>query len=168
MYCESCGTFIPDGQAYCTNCGAQAPIILAEPVQLPGSQPVKQPVNQPVNQPVSQPVGQPAYQSVEVDRYGTRNVSVEVPVQSVTNYMARAGLICGIVAMITTYIPYTNIRMSDGYILMFNTSQMGVLNSRGVEKYTGTVDGTINNFFKIGWNRYMLVLDSGVNVIKLS
>ncbi len=109
MYCESCGTFIPDGQAYCTNCGAQAPIILAEPVQLPGSQPVKQPVNQPVNQPVSQPVGQPAYQSVEVDRYGTRNVSVEVPVQSVTNYMARAGLICGIVAMITTYIPYTNI-----------------------------------------------------------
>ena len=65
-------------------------------------------------------------------------------------------------------IPYTNIRMSDGYILMFNTSQMGVLNSRGVEKYTGTVDGTINNFFKIGWNRYMLVLDSGVNVIKLS
>ena len=65
-------------------------------------------------------------------------------------------------------IPYTNIRMSDDSILMFNTSQISVLNGRGVEKYTGTVDGTVNNFFKIGWNRYMLVLDSGVNVIKLS
>lgn len=29
------------------------------------------------------------------------------------------------------------------------------------------IDGTINNFFKIGWNKYMLVLDNGVNVIKL-
>lgn len=65
-------------------------------------------------------------------------------------------------------IPYTNIRMSDGYILMYNSSQICVLNSRGVEKYMGTIDGTIKDFFKIGWNRYLLVLDNGVNVIKLS
>lgn len=31
----------------------------------------------------------------------------------------------------------------------------------------GSVDGTIKDFFKIGWNRYLLVLDSGVDVIKL-
>ena len=35
------------------------------------------------------------------------------------------------------------------------------------QRYNGTIDGTINNFFKIGWNKYMLVLDNGVNVIKL-
>ncbi len=65
-------------------------------------------------------------------------------------------------------IPYTTIKMSAGQILMYNSSQLCVLNSRGVEKYSGTVDGTVNDFFKIGWNRYLLVLDSGVNVIKLS
>ena len=64
-------------------------------------------------------------------------------------------------------VPYTTIKMSDGCILMYNSSQICVMNSRGVERYNGTIDGTINNFFKIGWNKYMLVLDNGVNVIKL-
>lgn len=65
-------------------------------------------------------------------------------------------------------IPYTTIRLSGGNILMYNSSQMCVMNSRGVQKYLGSVDGTIKDFFKIGWNRYLLVLDSGVDVIKLS
>lgn len=65
-------------------------------------------------------------------------------------------------------IPYTTIRLNGGNILMYNSSQMCVMNSRGVQKYMGSVDGTIKDFFKIGWNRYMLVLDSGVDVIKLS
>lgn len=65
-------------------------------------------------------------------------------------------------------IPYTSIKMSNGSILMYNSSQICVMNSRGVEKYSGTIDGTINDFFKIGWNKYLLVLDSGVSVIKLS
>lgn len=65
-------------------------------------------------------------------------------------------------------IPYTTIKMSGGNILLYNSSQLCVMNSRGVEKYFGTVDGTIKDFFKIGMNRYLLVLDSGVNVIKLS
>lgn len=63
-------------------------------------------------------------------------------------------------------VPYTTIKMSDGCILMYNSSQICVMNSRGSERYNGTIDGTINNFFKIGWNKYMLVLDNGVNVIK--
>jgi hypothetical protein len=64
-------------------------------------------------------------------------------------------------------IPYTTIRMSDGNILMYNSSQMCVVNSRGTTRFSGTVDGTINDFFRIGLNRYVLVLDTGVNVIKL-
>ena len=63
-------------------------------------------------------------------------------------------------------IPYTTIRLSGGNILMYNSSQMCVMNSRGVQKYMGSVDGTIKDFFKIGWNRYLLVLDSSVDVIK--
>ena len=65
-------------------------------------------------------------------------------------------------------IPYTDIRISDGSILMYNSSQMCVISDSGAEKYSGTVDGKINDFFKIGWNRYLLVLDSGVQVIKLT
>lgn len=65
-------------------------------------------------------------------------------------------------------IPYTTIKLSGGNILMYNSSQMCVMNSRGVQKYLGSVDGTIKDFFTIGMNRYLLVLDSGVDVIKLS
>ncbi len=65
-------------------------------------------------------------------------------------------------------IPYTTIEVSDGNILMHNSSQMCVMNSRGVIKYSGTVDGTIRDFFKVGWNRYLLVLENGINMIKLS
>ena len=64
-------------------------------------------------------------------------------------------------------VAYSTIKMSDGNIIMYNSSQICVMNSRGVQKYMGSVDGTIRDFFKIGWNKYMLVLDNGVNVIKL-
>lgn len=65
-------------------------------------------------------------------------------------------------------IPYSTIRMSDGYIVMYNSSQICVLNKNGTEKYFGNIDGTVKDFFKFGWNKYLLVLDTGVNVIKLS
>ena len=79
----------------------------------------------------------------------------------------------GVVAVSYTHlkqnfnIPYTTIKLSGGNNLMYNSSQICVMNSRGVQKYMGSVDGTIKDFFKIGWNRYLLVLDSGVDVIKL-
>ena len=65
-------------------------------------------------------------------------------------------------------VPYTTIKMSDGCILMYNSSQICVMNSRGVQKYMGSVDGTIRDFFKIGWNKYLMVLDTGVSTIKFS
>lgn len=65
-------------------------------------------------------------------------------------------------------IPYTTIKMSGGNIVMYNSSQICVMNGNGVEKYMGVIDGTINDFFKIGWNRYLLVLDNGVHVLKFS
>lgn len=65
-------------------------------------------------------------------------------------------------------IPYTTIKVSGGNILLYNSSQVCVMNSRGVEKFSGTIDGTVSDFMKIGINRYLLVLDNGVDVIKLS
>ena len=65
-------------------------------------------------------------------------------------------------------IPYTTIKMSGDNIIMYNSSQICVMNSRGGQKYMGSVDGTIRDFFKIGWNKYLMVLDTGVSTIKFS
>lgn len=65
-------------------------------------------------------------------------------------------------------VPYTTIRMSEGHIIMYNSSQVAVLTDEGRERYNGTVEGTIKDFFRIGWNRYLLVLDTGVNIMKFS
>ena len=64
-------------------------------------------------------------------------------------------------------IPYTTIKISDGNIIMYNSSQICVMSENGKEKYMGSIDGTVNDFFKIGWNKYLLVMDTGVHVIKL-
>lgn len=65
-------------------------------------------------------------------------------------------------------VAYSTIKMSDGNIIMYNSSQICVMNSRGVQKYMGSVDGTIQDFFKIGWNKYLMVMDNGVSTIKFS
>ena len=65
-------------------------------------------------------------------------------------------------------IPYTTIKMSGDNIIMYNSSQICVMNNRGVQKYAGSIDGTIRDFFKIGWNKYLMVLDTGVSTIKFS
>ena len=65
-------------------------------------------------------------------------------------------------------IPYSRIKVSDSYILMFNSSQFCIMNNNGVTKYEGTVDGAIHDLIKVGMNRYLLVLESGIKMIKLS
>jgi hypothetical protein len=65
-------------------------------------------------------------------------------------------------------IPYTSIKVSGGNIIMYNSSQINVITADGKERYSGTVDGTIKDLFKLGFNRYLLVLDNGVSVIKFS
>ena len=65
-------------------------------------------------------------------------------------------------------IPYSRIKVSGGYIIMFNSSQFCIMNNNGVTKYEGTVDGAIHDLIKVGMNRYLLVLESGIKIIKLS
>ncbi len=65
-------------------------------------------------------------------------------------------------------IAYTTIKMSGGYILMYNSAQLCVISSDGRQRYLGAIDGTISNVDKTGINRYLLVLDTGVNIMKLA
>ena len=64
-------------------------------------------------------------------------------------------------------IAYTSIRMSDGHIVMNNDSQVCVITTDGVEKFNGNIDeGAIDDFFRLGMNKYMLVMDNGLSTIK--
>lgn len=107
MYCESCGSFVPDGQAYCTACGAEMPFVPAAPAPAPAPQSV--PVYAP--QPVQQPAGQPLAQSVEIDYnayQAAQRVQIVPPKARLENPMAKKGLICGIVSMATMYFGCLN------------------------------------------------------------
>ena len=103
MFCESCGSFIPDGQSFCSNCGAAAP----QPVQ-PAAQPVQPLQGVPVTpQPAYQePVyQQPAYaQPVAVTATATAAATTKRK-----NGMATAGMIFGILAVCFCWIPVFNI-----------------------------------------------------------
>ena len=65
-------------------------------------------------------------------------------------------------------IEYTTVRMGRGYIMMYNQSQLCVVSDTGKQRFLGTVDGTIRSCCRFGMNRYLLVMDNGVNVIKLT
>ena len=60
MFCEKCGTQLPDNARFCENCGAkqeELPVVAA-PVEQPVAQPVYE-VPAPVAEPAPQPVAQP-------------------------------------------------------------------------------------------------------------
>ena len=65
-------------------------------------------------------------------------------------------------------VPYSQIKVSEDYIIMYNSSQFCIMNGNGVTKYEGTVDGSIHDLIKVGMNRYLLVLETGINIIRLS
>ncbi len=65
-------------------------------------------------------------------------------------------------------IPYTNIRMSEGAIVMNNDSQVCVVSTRGVQRFNGSIaEGAVEDFFRIGRNRYALILEGAVGVLRL-
>jgi len=73
MYCESCGSFIPDGQSFCSNCGTpvakpEQPVVQqAAPAPAPGPAPVPAPVPAPIAAaPVAAAAPAPAPQPVPV------------------------------------------------------------------------------------------------------
>ena len=87
MFCEQCGSLIPDGHSFCSNCGAPvstpaaapspaaapapapapveaAPVVAAAPAPAPAPAPAAQPVQPVYQQPQAQPV-QPVYQQAQ-------------------------------------------------------------------------------------------------------
>ena len=130
MYCESCGSYIPDGMAFCSNCGTKvAEIIAAAPQpapapapapayaqQIPPAPPITQGAAPQIPQapsyqsvPITPAAGQPLAQSIEVDSAYARTVQLVPPKPRVENPMAKAALICGIISVATTYFGCLNL-----------------------------------------------------------
>lgn len=77
MFCESCGSLIPEDQSYCPNCGAQAPLQVSQPVQQAST-------------------AQPVFQQ-------TNAVSAVPSVRP--NRLATVGLVFGMLTLFTSFIP---------------------------------------------------------------
>ena len=120
MFCESCGSLIPDGHSFCSNCGtpvsrpqaqpaqaAPAPVaaapVVAAPVAAAAPAPAAQPVQPVYQQPAVQPV-QPVYQPVAQPVQPVYQQAPAAPVKR-GNGPATAGLVFGILTMVFCWIP---------------------------------------------------------------
>lgn len=102
MFCESCGSQVPDGQAFCSNCGAA--VAQPAPQAAPAAQPVyQQPVAQPVYQ---QPAAQPVYQQPVAQPVQVQPVVVINQPQRKSTGMAIAGLVMGILTLVFCWVPF--------------------------------------------------------------
>ncbi len=108
MFCKNCGAQIPDGSAFCGNCGTS----MNEPVSQPNPQPVSQPAPQPeYREPVyqQQVYQQPSYQQPV---YQQPPVYQQQPVVKTPGNpgkgMGVAALVMGIVSCCLFWIPYFN------------------------------------------------------------
>ena len=136
MFCEQCGSFIQDGEVFCTNCGAKATPadIAVQPAPAPAPGPVVQPIIQTPAQPVQtdyqqpQPVQpvyqqpvyqQPVYQQpaypqpilpvYQQPAYMTQPVVITPFEKKSGNSMATVGMIFGIITVATYWLTILNL-----------------------------------------------------------
>ena len=137
MYCESCGSFIPDGQSFCSNCGTPAakpeqPVVQqAAPAPAPGPAPIAAapvaaaaPAPQPVPvqpvyqhpQPVLPVYQQPVYQQPQAVQPVYQPVYQQPVYQQIAakptkpgNSAATAALVFGILTLVFSWLPFFNV-----------------------------------------------------------
>lgn len=135
MYCESCGSFINDGEAFCSNCGSPAPRDSAPAAPSPAPAPAPQATVQPITQPVQtayQSYQQPQYQQPAYQQPAYQAPTYQQPVQMAqpiyqpvyqqpviitpinntrtrVNVAATVGLVLGIITLCAAWIPVVNV-----------------------------------------------------------
>lgn len=63
---------------------------------------------------------------------------------------------------------FDHMAISKDQILLYNNNEFAVYTTKGVFRYQGAIkEGNLQSFFKVARNRYMAVLDGGVETIKL-
>lgn len=63
---------------------------------------------------------------------------------------------------------FDHMAISKDQILLYNNNEFAVYTTKGVCRYQGAIkEGNLQSFFRVARNRYMAVLDGGVETIKL-
>ena len=66
-----------------------------------------------------------------------------------------------------TNFSYRSIEIADGQVVMSNQSQLCVYSLEGVEKFNGSLEQAAQQLFSIGQNRYVMITEEGLNIIRL-
>lgn len=65
-------------------------------------------------------------------------------------------------------VSFDHITISQDQILMYNTNEFAIYSMNGTCRYQGTLnEGKIQNIFKVAQNRYMVIMEGGMETIKL-
>lgn len=66
-------------------------------------------------------------------------------------------------------IPYDEIMVSDGRILLYNKNEFSIYTLKGACRYYGAVqEGNLRGMFKVAGNRYLMIMNEGNQTIKLT
>lgn len=65
-------------------------------------------------------------------------------------------------------VDYTSLTVSDNQVILYNDRQVSIFTMDGNERFHGTIEeGMIQSICKVGYNRYLVVTDTGIETIKL-
>lgn len=65
-------------------------------------------------------------------------------------------------------VAFDHIEVSQDQIILYNSNEFAIYSMKGTCRYQGAMqEGNIQGLFKVARNRYMAVLDSGIETIKL-
>lgn len=63
---------------------------------------------------------------------------------------------------------YDNIQISQDQIILYNSNEFSIYTMYGVCRYQGSLkEGNIQNIFRVAGNRYMVIMENGIQTIKL-
>jgi len=64
---------------------------------------------------------------------------------------------------------FDTVKINQNEIILYNTTNFAVYSMKGICRYQGSIEeGAMDELFKIARNRYMAVLDSGIETFKLT
>ena len=68
----------------------------------------------------------------------------------------------------TVDFAFDHVALSKDQIFVYNEKEVGIYTLKGYCRYRGTIkEGNVENIFRISGNRYMVILDSGTETIRL-
>ena len=71
-------------------------------------------------------------------------------------------------ATFTLDFAFDHVAISKDQIFVYNEKEVGIYTVKGYCRYRGTIkEGNVENIFRLSGNRYMVVLDSGTETIRL-